>query len=285
MSLLSPNRLMSRNQLSLLISANEITLQHIKGWLSPRVALQAQVNYASADGDKWREALLQIDTLFSKIKVPAKTPLKIVLSSECLRFLTLPAQHAFLPEAEKNAYAKAFYDEVYGERVNDWEIRQDDAPPHLPSISVAMDKFLLEQLIKIAEKYQLILTTVEPYVMTAVNHLKKEIGCTDGFLAMIENNRLVLIQLQGGHLINLKIEAIGQEWQTSLHQMLLRESLLAAEKAGAQDNILEKPTVLLYAPHITNAKIQKIADWPITMIGQQGQSVVTHTNALMEALV
>ena len=159
--------------------------------------------------------------------------------------------------AEKIAYATAAYREIYGSVVDEWEVRLQDAPMHDTAIVAAIDKRLLEALNQLALKYQLKLTTVKPYLMSAFNHLTKQVGRSSGYLVIIEFKRLLLINLQQGKCVNVRMFNLGRDWQAELKRLMVRESVLSESKNGE---------ILVYAPVQKNIVINSIEGWQLRRI-------------------
>ena len=64
-------------------------------------------NQTSTDDYNWQSALDALNIKLALINAKPNMPLRIVLSSDFVRYLLLPAQAVNLSHAEKNAYAKA----------------------------------------------------------------------------------------------------------------------------------------------------------------------------------
>ena len=220
----------------------------------------------------WQHAVNQLDGLLSDF-IPAQqikpnAPLQIVLGSDLVRYVALPAQAVMMNLAEKNAYANAAFKEIHGTSADDWQVACNDAAPQQAIIAAAIDKKLLQHLSQLALTHQLKLKSVKPYLMVAMNGLAKQLAKTTGYLAIVEHSRLTLVMLQQGKYQQVHSYAIGDDWQAELKHILMRESVLA--DVGYRN-------VLIFAPTHRNTAHLNIAltamdGWHITRIDQASRT-------------
>ena len=220
----------------------------------------------------WQHAINQLDNLLGDFllaqQMKPKTPLQIVLGSDLVRYVALPAQTIMMNLAEKNAYASAAFKEIHGTSVDDWQVACNDAAPQQTIIAAAIDKKLLQHLSQIALTHQLKLKSVKPYLMVAVNSLAKQLAKTTGYLAIVEHSRLTLVMLQQGQCQQLHSHAIGDDWQAELKHILMRESVLGD---------VAYRNVLIFAPaHLNkvhkNTALLVMDGWHITRIDQASRT-------------
>ena len=249
---------MSTNQLLVFLGTDGVAVINRSHGLRNRIVDQKQVTFQNTiesiktEVPVWQQSTLQLERLLSAMQIVPSTKLSITLSSEFVRYLSLPSMQVRMNAAEKLAYVAASYQDVYGEVVNDWEINCHDAPANETTLAVAIDKKLLAELSQIALKYQLILNSVQPYLMRAFNALTNQIGNTNGNLVIVEPKRLLMINLQNGKCQNLRAYAVGDNWQSEFKNLILREALL-----GNSD----KQEILVYAPAQKNTVLNVIDGW------------------------
>jgi len=121
--------------------------------------------------------------------------LEVVLSSDFIRYMVLPAQINPLNATDRRDFSTAMYQEVFGALSNDWVIQSDDAPPCQPILCAAIDQSLLNHLKETASQYRFHLRSVLPYATQITNRLN--LDKHDGFLAIIEPTRLILMEFKG----------------------------------------------------------------------------------------
>jgi hypothetical protein len=227
-----------------------------------QVHFPKQIDNSNAEVVIWQPAINQLDILINTMKVKPKSKLDITLASEFVRYLALPPQPLYMNTAEKIAYATAAYREIYGSVVDEWEVRLQDTPMHDTTIVAAIDKRLLEALNQVALKYQLKLITVKPYLMSAFNNFTKQIGRSSGYLVIVEFKRLLLINLQQGKCVNVRMFNLGSDWQAELKSLMIRESVLSEGNASES----KKREILVYAPVQKNIVINSIEGWQLKRI-------------------
>lgn len=194
-----------------------------------------------------------------KHKKQKNSLLKVVVASEFVRYLALPAHHISMNNADKSAYARAAYHEVYGNMVDDWQIQCDDAAPNQITIVAAMDQQLITHLTVIAEKSGLELVSVQPQLMPVFNQLKHALNLADVYFGVVESNRLLFAHLQNGHWQSLRSVVLESDWQSQLSSLAKREQLLTE----TNDNKL----LMIYAPTHESAKMHMIEGWTVKRIG------------------
>ena len=261
------------NKLSVFISAESIAVISNAGTFSNNNTNKSSMTFTQQTNQPaWQHAINQLDSLLGDFltahQVKPKTSLQIVLGSDLVRYVALPAQTIMMNLAEKNAYANAAFKEIHGTNADDWLVACNDAAPQQTIIAAAIDKKLLQHLSQIALTHQLKLKSVKPYLMVAVNSLAKQLAKTTGYLAIVEHSRLTLVMLQQGQCQQLHSHAIGGDWQAELKHILMRESVLGG---------VAYRNVFIVAPMHKNTAHQNTAllvmdGWHITRIDQASRT-------------
>ena len=224
----------------------------------------------------WSVVVSHLDHLLASMQIKAKSKLQVTLASHFIRYVTLPPLLIKMNTAEKLAYATATYRETYGAIADDWEIKLRDTHAGQATLVAAVDKKLLDALKQIAQKYQLKMTSVQPYVMTVFNRLSKAIGHTSGYLVIVECNRLLLIDLENGHCEQVRTFTLGSDWQVELSSILMRERLLSEHRHRR---------VLVYAPKQKQTVINEIKEWQLQRINLSKQKLADYQFAMLEVLL
>ena len=276
-------------KLSVFISAESIAVISNAGEFNNKDINKSNMVFTQQTNQPaWQHAINQLDNLLRDFlvaqKMKPKTPLQIVLGSDLVRYLALPAQAISMNLAEKNAYANAAFKEIHGANADDWQIACNDAAPQQAIIATAIDKKLLEHLNQLALTHQLKLKSVKPYLMVAMNGLAKQLAKTTGYLAIVEHSRLTLVMLQQGQCQQLRSQVISDDWQAELKHMLMRESVLG--DVGYRN-------VFIFAPAQKNTALLAMDGWHITRIDRAGRTTsISHHGvnidsryAMLEAIV
>jgi hypothetical protein len=268
------------NQLLAVIGADNVAIVYRSRGLSKQILDQKYVSFsrlaetAEAETLAWLQATTHLDKLLGAMQAKFNTQLSITVASDFVRYLTLPPQQIHMSAEEKLAYAAAAYREVYGLVADGWQIQLQDTPAHEATISAAIDHKLLETLKQIALNKQLKLASIQPYLMSAFNGLQSQLRHTNGFLAIVEANRILLVNLKDGNCNSLRVSVRGEDWQAGLSGLMTRESLLS-ENIGK--------TLLVYAPAQKNAALSAINGWQVKRIGSLKNVLNSLQYSMLEA--
>ena len=262
-------------KLSVFISAESIAVISNAGTFNNNNTNKSSMIFTlQTNQPAWQHAINQLDNLLGDFllaqqmkpkaqQVKPKTSLQIVLGSDLVRYVALPAQTIMMNLAEKNAYASAAFKEIHGTSADDWQVVCNDAAPQQSIIAAAIDKKLLQHVSQLALTHQLKLKSVKPYLMVAVNSLAKQLAKTTGYLAIVEHSRLTLVMLQQGQCQQLHSHAIGGDWQAELKHILMRESVLGD---------VAYRNVFIVAPMHKNTALLAMNGWHITRIDQASRT-------------
>ena len=256
MSLLWPSQ-------SVALASDSVAIIHRARGLSHAVVSQQYSVCAPQAGEPlWLAATSQFDQLLTAFELKANTELKITLASSFVRYLALPPQQVRMSSAEKFAYATAAYREIYGAAVNDWQIQLDDASPSQTTMVAAVDKKLLATLSQVAQSHQRKLKCIQPYLMAAFNGLHQQINTLNGFLVIVESDRLLLVFVKQGRCQHLRVHLLAEDWQVELKRLMMRESVLS--EASDDGDTKE---ILIYAPAHSDVALNTIPGWKLKRVG------------------
>ena len=262
-------------RLSIGLSGDGIAIVIAKGVKNTIVQQQFIANTQQAD---WQSLVQQLDTALRQIKLANNTVCTVVLSSDFVRYLVLPAQPFAMSESEKTAYIQAAYRDIYGAVTDGWHIKCDDAAPNQNMLAVAVDAQLMTALSQLATQYLFKLKSVQPQLMAAFNGVMPQISRKNGYLVLIEQTKLMLMRLQNGQCQQLRTLAFSGDWQLDLQQAIQRESALNEEITIADKQLY------IYAPAQKNALINDIKGWNVKKIGLKNGLLNPHY-AILEAVL
>ncbi|QVL45259.1 MAG: hypothetical protein KFB94_08355 [Methylophilaceae bacterium] len=179
--------------------------------------------------------------------------LQVILSTDFVRFMVLPAQTTLLTESDQLAFASALYHEVYGQLSDAWLIESNDAVPHQPTLCAAIDQVFLDQLKTMANHYRFNLSAVVSYATWLVNQFRLE--RYSGYLALVEPTRLVLIHFDTA-LQSLVHEKWEDDWVSPL-EILLTKAILR--------NGPSTRNLLIYAPMEAELDTTRFPQWKVAL--------------------
>lgn len=260
--------LLSSSSVLITIGSENLTIKVITKGFSPKVITEQTIQFSPDPDNHWLVATQRLDSVLTAIDLPKKADLKITLMSEYVRYTVLPPQQVNMREDEKKAYASAAYEQIFGEVASSWAIAMQDSPPNKPTICVAVDQEFVTALKTIADTHGLMIATIEPFLMTAVNFLQNDIRRQSGYLAMVENSRLLLLKLDQGEISNVRCDVIVEDWQVLLKQMMMRESVFIdvngqEEGHSSSEN---RGVLLVYAPLSGHVGLTNIEGWKVKQV-------------------
>ncbi len=201
---------------------------------------RADLSPAGGEGDCWR---FVVDALASilEAEVPARSRLKVVLSSHWIRFLVLPGNpHIDTPD-EFAGYARQCFERVHGDAAKDWEIRADPARAGHGRMACAIDRELLLGIAAVTREAGCRLIGVQPYLMHAFNPLASPLGRQRFLFVLAEPGRVTLAAADKGGWTsarNCPLAAGGE----SLQALVARELQLLGDE--------EPRSIIVHAPRI-----------------------------------
>lgn len=230
------------------------------------------------DDNQWRLALKQLEVALANIKYQKNTVLSIVLASDFVRYLALPAHNIVMNNEEKADYARAAYREVYGDIVDGWKIQCDNAAPNQTSIIAAIDQDLFDEIVRISEKNHLQLISLQPQLMPLFNLFKNELNTGDIYFSVIESGRLLFAHLVDGHFQSLRSVVLRGDWQLELESTAKREQMLM--------ELNTSNALIVYAPAYKNTRLLTINGWMVKQIGMTTKSAIQDNRfAMLESIL
>ncbi|MGE7989562.1 hypothetical protein ACQKPE_00620 [Pseudomonas sp. NPDC089554] len=189
MSHLSPDRYCA------VLGAEGVGLGHWHGnrhqWLG------SQAFSCDAAQPAWAQALETLGALLHTHAVKG-AQLRVLLSARYSRFCLVPWSDAIGHPGELQAYARACFENLYGQALDDWRIVLSPEPAGAARIATALPEALLQGLQALGKRSHLHLRSVQPYLMAAYNRCSAQLGQGDFLFVLAEPRRSVLLLAAGG---------------------------------------------------------------------------------------
>lgn len=211
-----------RDQVSLALAADRIILVRASGGWLPKVITKEVVPVTATEGG-WKGAL---ETLAKTLKQEQwqNAATQVVLSNSFVRYQLVPWSDEVNGAAERAAYVRQSFVQVYGEAAADWTYVVSEVARGAAWFACAVNRDLLAQLESMLMQAGSSLESVTPHVMTAFNSTRKEFKHLDCWFVQIESDRLLMALMTGGHWQTLSSRQIqGEVWQQALPVWLDRE--------------------------------------------------------------
>jgi hypothetical protein len=145
----------------------------------------------------WAPALQALDALLSEHALPG-AQLRVLLSARYSRFCLVPWSDAIGHPRELDAYARACFENLYGQSLDDWRIVLSPEAAGAARIATALPQALMQGLQALAKERRLGLRSVQPYLMAAYNHCSAQLEQGDFLFVLAEPRRSVLLLAAGG---------------------------------------------------------------------------------------
>ncbi|MCC7549125.1 MAG: hypothetical protein IT532_15295 [Burkholderiales bacterium] len=139
----------------------------------------------------WREPLQALAHLFQESRERGSV-LRVILSDHFARYAVVPWSADLVSDAERVAFARLTFAQIFGAASEGWEIALDDALRVQPAIAAAIDRGLLAALRELCGARRMRLASVVPALVRDVNRHRATLREGDFWFARIEPGRLVL---------------------------------------------------------------------------------------------
>ncbi len=252
------------NKLLVGISQQQLSLLQIAG-LGKHVIQHQHEMLNGTHESGWTFALDKLRLMLSNNSIQKSEVLRVILASEFVRYLALPAHHSVMSYSDKVDYARAAYREIYGNVADTWLIQCDDVAPNHSSIAVAIDQNLVDELSKIVVQHGLHLSSLQPFLMPVFNTFKNKFTKGLVYLAVIESSRLLFASLNNGHWQSIRSFSLEADWVVQLSQIAKRESMTSESKINR--------FLMVYAPNDKSASLPQFNGWNLQRIGIQTQKI------------
>jgi len=136
----------------------------------------------------------------------ANSEITVVLSNHFARFILVPWSQSLGNAEEETAFVRYCFAKVHGERSKAWEVRLSPAPTGSTRIASAIDSSLM-QAVRAAfpAGARAKLVSVQPYLMSAFNRWRKQVGGERAWFLLVEPQRACLTRLEGGRWSSVRI--------------------------------------------------------------------------------
>lgn len=245
-----------RDQLHIALAPDRLVLVRLSGGLRPKVLAKAivpVVNPSVASG--WKDALETLSkTLLSDPKWQ-DAQVSVVLSNYFVRYQLIAWSDEIDTEEERESYIRAHFSQVYGEGVADWVYSVSETGRGASWVAAAIDRALLTQLADICATSQSTLVSVMPHLMPAFNSMRREIKRKNAWIVQVENKKLLLGLVLGGHWQSIGSRQLNDEaWTEELPVLLDREWRLKGMGNAPR-------TVYVSAPEASQAALDGEGKW------------------------
>jgi hypothetical protein len=172
-------------------------------------------------GDDWRGALGALPEI---LKSHRGNEASVVLADQFARYALLQHNDAVKSHEQWLALARHRFGALHGAVAADWEVKVTQTAPLGARLACAIDRELVEQLIKTFVGSGVRLIAVQPFLVAAFNRIRKTVGNGSCWIVVEEPGRLTLALLQRGAWVAIRSRRSDERWRVALPEILERES-------------------------------------------------------------
>lgn len=214
-----------RDQLRIALAPDRLVLVRVSGGPAPKVQAKTIVPVLGehAEGG-WKPALETLAKVLLADRQWQDAEAGVVLSNYFVRYQLVAWSDEIVTEEEREAYVRASFSQVYGEGVAEWAYALSETGRGAAWLAAAIDRPLLAQLEACITQSRSKFVSVTPHLMPAFNAARREIKRRDAWLVQVENKKLLLGLILGGHWQSIGSRQVsGEAWQLELPLLLNRE--------------------------------------------------------------
>ena len=172
-------------------------------------------------GDDWRGALEALPPL---LKSHRGNEASVVLADQFARYALLPHSDAVKSAEQWLALARHRFGALHGSVAAEWDVKVTQTAPLGARLACAIDKELVQSLVSCFVGAGVRLISVQPFLVTAFNRIRKTVGNGSCWIVVEEPGRLTLALLQRGAWVAIRNRRSDERWREMLPEILERES-------------------------------------------------------------
>lgn len=247
-----------RDRLHVVLCPTRLILVRFGRGLRPSVAARAVVG---CDVDTfpgtaaWVPALAALEQLLAE-RQWQHAEVRVILSNHFVHYLMVDWDAKLTGAEEQLAMVRYSFSQVFGDAAGGWDFRWHEGRPPAPCLAGAIDHGLLAGLRELFTSggRHLHLGGVQPYLMTAFNHWRREIDPERDWFLLAEPGRLCLAWFRDGEWAGLHSQQTDANWGRDLPQILARALL--------QAGVTDRPARLaIHAPEAPEGSLVLAEEW------------------------
>jgi hypothetical protein len=190
----------------------------------------------------------------------ARGSVEFVVSNHFARYVLVPWSESLVRDAERLAFARLAFREVYGAPADAWDVCLDDAPAGKPMLASAIDRELTAAIRAMTRNSGLSLAAVVPRLADCINRhrrlLKKQGFC----LANVETGRITFAFWGCNQWLAVRSRRIDGA-VVDLLPMLIKQEASAA-------GVAEGGTLYLCAPRVREYAGMPVPGWRLRLLDE-----------------
>lgn len=203
------------------MSLSWLKKKHVRiGLGAKRVMVSGARPLDIAAGEDWRAA---VDALPALLRQRACREASVVLADQFVRYALLPWSQAVKSADQWLALARHRFNALHGAAAASWEVKVTETAPNGARLACAVDRELIERLALAFTQSNVVLVSVEPFLIAAFNRIRGTVGGGSCWIVVEEPGRLTLALIQRGAWVAIRSRRSDERWRMVLPEILERE--------------------------------------------------------------
>ena len=226
------------DSLQIVLAPERVTLVLKSAGFKSREIFSKSMPCAAAEHGEhaWQPALRAMKQLLQENKSSAVNT-TVMLSNHFVRYQLIKAQPDLSTHEEEQAFVRFCFSEVYGDEANHWALRWGAGLDVAPQVASAIDQLLIDQIEVALNTSGAKLSSLQPYLMAAFNHVRQFIDVKPNWFVLVELGSACVSFLRDGDWQLLHSSRLGTDWAAELPRVLGREFQMAGP-AGESGQML-----------------------------------------------
>lgn len=256
-----------RDQIQLFFAPGRIDLvrlaKGLKALPQPKIST---IFEQGTDTALWKTPIEQLAQLLEKENNASSlsgAELSITLSNHFVRYAVIQFQQGIKDAQEFFTYAQFQMREIYGDRVDSWDISMSDWDPKSGGICAALESELVQQLQALAVRFHLRLKQIEPYLAAAFDQWSRTIHQQRFWFIVVEPDRLCVLLFSNGSWKSIRNQRLLNAVETELPVLLEQETIIATQQEPVE-------LVYIFAPENADLPLPLESSWQFNRLPLDG---------------
>ncbi len=261
-----------RNRIQAFLAPDQVSLVGFTRGIRPVQQFRQQGNCAQAnDTRQWKIPLQLLGQMLAQLDDGFRrgAELHVTLSNHFVRYGVIAPQLSLANPDELMAYAGFQMREIYGERVDDWELSLSTWDPCGGALCAAIARDLQSGLEALARRHEIRLVRTEPYLAAAFDYWSKQLAGKQMWFVLVETGRFCLVSQREGVWCCVRNQRIVEQLQEELLSALEQESVISGS-AGMTE------PVYVFAPGLTGRLPETTLRWQFVYLPDDESSMPSH---------
>jgi hypothetical protein len=252
------------NQLHVVLRPGEVRVTRRSGLFPGRGGDERAfvVSGARGGGDEpWRASVQRLAEALTELR-PRAGALHVVVSDHFARYVLVPWSADLVADAERIAFARIIFHDVFGAAADTWNVTMDEQPAGCASFACAIDRALQQSLQDLAKALGLRLAALAPTLTDRINRHRRALGEPTFCVASIEPGRLTLAFRHAGAWQAVRSRRVEGSPIDGLAGALLQEAAAGGVPSGGALYLVGENLGALPAFSIPGWKVMRLNDGP-----------------------